>query len=132
MAKNKKINLNTLDQTRKKKKDSIIFGIVILIFTVGVISIGNYFLDTNEQKVFKKRKNQELKNTHIVLTPDKDYKEAWAMSVENTLEKQNKILISFKSCLSSFLSLFTFFIKDIRILFCFSRVFSTDIAQASL
>lgn len=95
MAKNKKINLNTLDQTRKKKKDSIIFGIVILIFTVGVISIGNYFLDTNEQKVFKKRKNQELKNTDIVLTPDKDYKEAWAMSVENTLEKQNKILLSF-------------------------------------
>lgn len=95
MAKNKKINLNTLDQTRKKKKDSIIFGIVIVIFTVGAISVGNYFLDTNEKKVFKKRKDLELRDTNITLTPDKDYKEAWAMSVENTLEKQNKILISF-------------------------------------
>jgi len=91
----KKINLNTLDQTRKKKKDFIIFSIVIVIFGVAAISVGNYFLDTNEKKVFKKRKNLELKDTNITLTPDKDYKEAWAMSVETTLEKQNKILISF-------------------------------------
>ena len=95
MAKNKKIQLNTLDQTRKKQKDKIIVGFVLLLVGVGLISVLNYFLDTNDKNIYKKRKNIELTDTNITITPDKDYKEAWAMSVETTLEKQNKILISF-------------------------------------
>lgn len=91
----KKIKLETLGQTAKKKKDFLIVISVFGILTFLFISIGMAFLETDQKKVFKEREEQKLNDKEVSLVPEKDFKENWAISVENTLEKQNQKLDAF-------------------------------------
>jgi conjugal transfer pilus assembly protein TraB len=92
---NKKIELETIGEKAKKKKDFLIVVSIVSIFTFLVISIGLTFMNVDKKKVFKKRQEKVINKKEVELIPDKDFKENWAISVENTLEKQNKTLSNF-------------------------------------
>ena len=95
MAKDKKIKLETLSQTSKKKKDFLIVaGIASVIGLVGM-SVFTFSLDIDKQKVYKNRNMASLKNSQLKITPKENIKESWAMSVENTFKEQQKYLIQF-------------------------------------
>jgi conjugal transfer pilus assembly protein TraB len=92
---NKKIELETIGEKAKKKKDFLIVVSIVSIFTFLIISIGLTFMNVDKKKVFKKRQEKVINKKEVALIPDKDFKENWAISVENTLEKQNKVLTEF-------------------------------------
>lgn len=95
MANSKKIKLETIGEKAKKKKDFLIVISIVSILTFLAISIGLAFMNVNKKKVFKSREKHLIANKSIQLIPERDFKENWAISVENTLTKQNKILIGF-------------------------------------
>lgn len=95
MAQDKKLKLDTLSQTSKKKKDVLIFVGVAFILALVAFSIFSFSLDVDEEKVYKKRNEESLNKSDLKLTPKENIKEAWAMSVENTFKEQNKVLIQF-------------------------------------
>ena len=92
----KKINLDTMSQTNKKKKDFIIIGSIIGIFALFGLSIFSFSLDVDERKIYNKRSMDALKNSELKITPKENIKEAWAISVENTFKEQNKFFKQFK------------------------------------
>jgi len=95
MAKEKKIKLETLSQTSKKKKDFLILaGIGGIIALVG-FSIFSFSLDIDKKKVYQKRSMEAIKNSQLKITPKENIKESWAMSVENTFKEQQKMMIQF-------------------------------------
>jgi len=93
MNKNKKpIKLETLSQIAKKKKDFLI--VVGLIITVAIVfsSIVSFFFSVQEKKIYKKNQTKILKNKQLNLIPSGDFKENWAISVENSLKTQKNDL----------------------------------------
>ncbi len=91
--KKKEIKLESLSVKAKKKKDFLIIGLILSIFIFIIISVGLTFLGVEKKKIFKKRVTQDISKTDISLIPKSQFKEAWAVSVDNTL---NKILTSIK------------------------------------
>jgi len=95
MAKSKKIKLETIGEQAKNKKDFLIIISIVSILTFLAISIGMAFLSSDKKKVYKKRQEAVLNQKSLELIPERDFKENWAISVENNLEKQNKLLLEF-------------------------------------
>jgi len=91
MAK-KKIKLETLSQQAKKKKDFLI--VIGLLITVGIAltSIISYFFSIEKTKIYQKKQSKVLKNKELKLIPKADFKENWAISVENALKTQREDL----------------------------------------
>ena len=91
----KKIRLETLSQTSKKKKDFLLIaGIGGILALVG-FSIFSFSLDVDKKNTFENRNMSALKNSKLNIVPKENIKEAWAMSVENTFKEQNKIMLQF-------------------------------------
>jgi conjugal transfer pilus assembly protein TraB len=91
--KSKTPNLDTLDIKAKKKKNIIVIVILIAIVTVLFVSIGSAFLNVDKRKVFKERKKiSEDKNLKLIQNPE--YKENWAITIENRMENQENKMTS--------------------------------------
>jgi len=95
MGNSKKIKLETIGEKAKSKKDFLIVASIVGILTFLVISIGLAVMSVDKKKVFKKRQEKILNKKEVELIPEKDFKENWAISVETTLEEQNKLLLNF-------------------------------------
>jgi len=91
----KKIKVETIGEKAKKKKDFLITAVVVGIFTFLAISIGLQFMSVDKERVFKERTDKLLNKKEVTLIPVQDFKENWAISMENTLEKQNNALVDF-------------------------------------
>lgn len=91
IKKTKAKNLDTLDITAKKKKNFLIVGVIIAIVTIFGVSIGSAFLNVDKKKLYQeKRKIANDKTLNVIQNPE--YKENWAISIENRLEDQGKRL----------------------------------------
>lgn len=89
MAKNTLNNLDTLDIKAKKKKNLFIVIGILSILTVIFTSIGSALLNVDKQKVFMERKQIEAdKDMKLIQNPE--FKENWAISMENRMEEQEK------------------------------------------
>jgi len=94
MAKEK---IETLDVQRKKKKN--IFYIIGIVLLLGIIFISFLIEFLNTQNVYKERGNKKdlenrLKKETTIGLNKNTFKEDWAISVENKMEKQDKELKS--------------------------------------
>ncbi len=89
-----KVKFEPLSQVAKKKKDFLIIILIGSIFSFIFISIGMAIFDTDKKKVFQERAEVENKKDFAIVG-EKDYKENWALSVENKLEKNEENLQSF-------------------------------------
>ena len=92
MADKKKIKLETLSQQAKKKKDFLIVLGLLITFGIVATSIVSYFFTVQETKIYKKKQAKVLKNKDLKLIPEADFKENWAISVENALKTQREDL----------------------------------------
>lgn len=82
-------NLDTLDTRAKKKKNFIVIAILVVVVTILFISIGSAFLKVDKQKVYQERKDLEAsQDLKIIQQPE--FKENWAISIENRMESQEK------------------------------------------
>lgn len=89
MAKNTLDNLDTLDIKAKKKKNFFIVVGILAILTVIFTSIGSALLNVDKKKVFLERKQIETdKDMKLIQNPE--FKENWAISMENRMEEQEK------------------------------------------
>lgn len=84
-----KINLETLSQKAKKKKDFIIIILIFSILSFIFISIGMAFMDTDKKDVFKERVDVE-KDKKFQIVKESDFKENWALAVENRVDEEAK------------------------------------------
>jgi len=89
---NKKIkSLDTLDIVAKKKKNFLIVGVIVIVVSILGISIGSALLNVDKKKLYKEKKAiTDDKTLKVIQNPE--YKETWAISIENRLEDQNKKL----------------------------------------
>jgi len=94
MAKNKKkkIKLETLSQQAKKKKDFLIVIGLLVSFGIVLANIVGYFFNVQKTKIYRKQQVKILKNKQLKLIPKADFKENWAISVENALKTQRNDL----------------------------------------
>lgn len=90
----KQVRFETLGQTAKKKKDIIIVILIGGIISFILISIGLAIFDTDKKKVFEQRKDVENKKDFEIVG-ERDYKENFALSVENKLQKNEENLQTF-------------------------------------
>jgi len=90
--KKKKIKLETLSQQAKNKKDFLIVIGLLISFGIVLISIVSYFFSVQKTKIYKKQQTKVLKNKDLKLIPEADFKENWAISVENALKTQREDL----------------------------------------
>jgi len=87
--KNKDIDLETLDTIAKKKKNFIIVAILVGVVTILFVSIGSALLNTDKKKLFKER--TEIKNNkELKYIQNPEFKENWAISIENRMEISEK------------------------------------------
>jgi len=108
----KKNKIETLAKKSKKKKDFLIIGIVIGLFAFlafsAIISIMS-----QQTKTAKFQKRIKHDKQEVQLIPEKDIKETWAISIENTLSKQQEVLNKFMEKTEKFQKESTEQIKDI-------------------
>jgi len=91
VKKTKAAGLETLDIKAKKKKNFIVVIIIIVVFAVLGISIGSAFLDVKKEKLYRHNTAvAEDKQLNVIQNPE--FKETWAISIENRLDDQNKRL----------------------------------------
>lgn len=82
-------NLETLDIKAKKKKNFIVIAILLGVVTILFISIGSAFLNVDKKKIYEERKKIEsAKELKVIQNPE--FKENWAISIENRMEQQEK------------------------------------------
>jgi hypothetical protein len=82
-------NLDTLDIRAKKKKNFIVIIILISVVTILFVSIGSAFLSVDKKKIYEERKEIEAaKDLKVIQNPE--FKENWAISIENRMESQEK------------------------------------------
>lgn len=82
-------NLDTLDIKAKKKKNFIIISVIIVIVTILFISVGAAFLKVDKTKIYKEREAAKAaKDLKLIQNPE--FKENWAISIENRMESQEK------------------------------------------
>ena len=102
MNKNKKkpVKLETLSQIAKRKKDFLIVVGLLLTVTIVFSSIVSFFFSVQEKKIYRKNQNKILKNKQLDLIPSGDFKENWAISVENNIKMQKDDLKIFMKKIS--------------------------------
>ena len=84
--------LQTLEEQAKKKKDFLIIGSILAIVALAVFSLGSVFLSFDKQKIYKAKLNKRTGAKDLELINQQDFKETWAISIENTLQKQSEFL----------------------------------------
>jgi conjugal transfer pilus assembly protein TraB len=84
-----KVNFDTLDTKRKKKKDIFIVFLILGIVAFIGISVGITFMDLEKEKTFDKRV-VVTKEPKIDINQEQEIKETWAISVENKVENNAK------------------------------------------
>ncbi len=83
------INLETLSQKHKKKKDALIIWGLLIMAAIVFTSLISYFIDDSNVKTFKEKQDVS-KDKDFKISPQQDIKESWAMSVDTRLEEQKK------------------------------------------
>lgn len=85
----------TLSQKAKKKKDFIVVILILSIFSFLAISIGLAFMNDDSKEVFKERGDIE-KDKEFSIVKKQDFKENWAIAMENKIEKQAEEMKNFQ------------------------------------
>ncbi|MFL1706548.1 TraB/VirB10 family protein [Campylobacter sp. MOP7] len=91
----KKINqdFDTMDVKAKKKKTFLIVGIIIILISIIVISLVSTILSTDSSALYeKKRQHQQTDNFKVIQNPE--FKETWAISIDNRIEEQQRLIQS--------------------------------------
>jgi len=84
-------NIETLDIKAKKKKSFIIVVILVSITVIIFISIGSALLSIDSNRLYKhNRSGTPYKSSNLKLIQNPEYKENWAISIENEMETQNR------------------------------------------
>lgn len=82
-------DLDTLDVKSKKKKNILVFAAIGLVTVIILISITSAFLEVNDKKIYKNRiEKEKIEGLQVIQNPE--FKETWAIAMENRIEKQEK------------------------------------------
>lgn len=82
-------NLDTLDVQSKKKKNILVFLAIGGVSIILLISIVSAFLEVNSNKIYKNRiEKEKIEGLQVIQSPE--FKETWAISMENRIDKQEK------------------------------------------
>jgi len=82
----KKGNLETLEIQSKKKKNTLFIVVIGALLAVIVFSFVNTLLSVDDSKIYEKRSLDKMDDLNIIKNPE--YKENWAISMENRAKKQ--------------------------------------------
>jgi len=82
------MDLENLELKAKKKKSKVIILIVVAIFSFVLMSFISYLLNVDNSKVYEKRKLDKMDKLEIIKNPE--FKETWAIAMENRLAKQEE------------------------------------------
>lgn len=91
MATNHKkiVDMDTMDVKAQKKKRIFVISIFVGILIVAFFGIGSALLNTDQKKIFNERQQlSETQNLDIIQNPE--FKETWAISIENRMKEQEK------------------------------------------
>lgn len=91
MATNHKkiVDMDTMDVKAQKKKRILVISIFVGILLVAFFGIGSALLNTDQKKIFNERQQlHETQNLDIIQNPE--FKETWAISIENRMKEQEK------------------------------------------
>lgn len=86
----KEKKLETMEMKSKKKKTFIIVGIIILFVVILFVSIVSSLLEVKESKIYKAKQAQQYQKKELKVIQQPEFKENWAIAVENKIEEQNK------------------------------------------
>lgn len=82
----KKRSLETLEIQSKKRKNTLFIVFISAIFIVVGFSFVSTFLNVDNSKLYEKRALDKMDEIEIIKNPE--YKENWAIAMENRLKKQ--------------------------------------------
>jgi len=82
----KKGNLETLEIQSKKKKNTLFIIVIGALLAVILFSFINTLLSVDDSKIYEKRNLDKMDDLNIIKNPE--YKENWAISMENRTKKQ--------------------------------------------
>ena len=91
MATNHKkiVDMDTMDVKAQKKKRIFVISIFVGILIVAFFGIGSALLNTDQKKIFNERQQlSETQNLDMIQNPE--FKETWAISIENRMKEQEK------------------------------------------
>ena len=91
MATNHKkiVDMDTMDVKAQKKKRILVISIFVGILLIAFFGIGSALLNTDQKKIFNERQQlHETQNLDIIQNPE--FKETWAISIENRMKEQEK------------------------------------------
>lgn len=82
-------DLDTLSTKSKKKKNIIVFAGIGAISVIILVSVISAFLEVNDKKIYKNRvAAEQVEGLQVIQNPE--FKETWAISMENRIERQEK------------------------------------------
>lgn len=90
MANRKNVaDMETMDVKAQKKKRFLVVSIFVGILLLAFFGIGSALLNTDSKKIFNQRQQlNETQNLDIIQNPE--FKETWAISIENRMKEQEK------------------------------------------
>ena len=83
----KKVKLESLSLKAKKRKNFLIVGIILSILGFLAFSFINSMLKVDKSKIYEKA---QIKKGDFEVIKNPEYKESWAISMENRIQNQNK------------------------------------------
>jgi hypothetical protein len=90
MGSRDKDEILALREKARKKKNGLIIGAVVAVLAFFIIAIGMSFFSFSKEKVYKKRESVKLDKKDINLIEGSDYKENWALGIENRINDTSK------------------------------------------
>ena len=89
MANKKIADMDTMDVKAQKKKRLIVISAFAIVLVLAAFGIGSAMLNTDKKKIFNQRQQlAETQNLDIIQNPE--FKETWAISIENRMKEQEK------------------------------------------
>lgn len=91
----KNLDFQTLSQKAKKKKDFIIVTLIIGIVGFVFLSLGLAFMNNDSKQAFEEKKNI-IEDKEFSIVKKHDFKENWAIAMENRIDQQAKKMDDFQ------------------------------------
>lgn len=91
----KNLDFQTLSQKAKKKKDFIIVTLIVGIVGFIFLSLGLAFMNNENKQAFEEKKSI-IEDKEFSIVKAHDFKENWAIAMENRTEQQSKRMDSFQ------------------------------------
>lgn len=86
----KEKKLETMEIKSKKKKTFIIVGAIVIFVVILFVSIASSVLKVKQSKIYKAKQMAAAQKKELKVIQQPEFKENWAIAIENKLEAQNK------------------------------------------